>query len=229
MNRKNKLDTAVVYSEGTENRQITYDKLFWLFIVGSLIGVLMEGIFCKLTRGHWESHVVSVYGSFNILYGFAAVLFFVAAEKLKRKPQTQKFIILATVATVLELVCGLLLKNVLGMRAWNYNGSFMNYQGIICLGFSVIWGVVGIAFCKLYPKIDSLLDRLEGKKWHFACVAMSVFMAFNFIMTAASIVRWSERHYGYEARTRFEQYLDNAAPDNWMQSRFVEWEFLDRS
>lgn len=229
MNEKNKLGNGVVCSEGNGNRPGTYDKLFWLFIAGSLAGVLMEGVFCKITKGHWESHVVSVFGSFNILYGFAAVLFFVAAKRLKSKPQTRKFVILALTATALELACGLLLKNVLGMRAWNYNGSFMNYKGIICLGFSVIWGVTGLVFCRLYPKIDSLLDRLRGKKWHIACVVMSLFMVFDFVLTGASVLRWSRRHYGKEAKSRFEEYIDRTAPDSWMQARFVEWEFLDRN
>lgn len=226
MERKNKLDTEVVLTEGTESKQFTYDKLFWLFIAGSILGVIIEGVFCQISKGHWESHVVSVYGSFNILYGAAAVLFYVAADKLDCKPKFEKFLVFSVVATILELLCGLLLKDVLGMRAWSYDGSFMNYQGIICLGFSIMWGLAGTAFCKLCPKIDVLLERLKGKKWHIACVAMSVFMAVNFIMTAASIYRWSERHYGFEAKTKFEEYLDERAPDNWMQARFVEWEFL---
>lgn len=39
---KNKLDTEVVLTYGTESKQFTYDKLFWLFIAGTLcrIGVL---------------------------------------------------------------------------------------------------------------------------------------------------------------------------------------------
>lgn len=39
---KNKLDTEVVLTDGTESKQLTYDKLFWLFIVGTLcrMGVL---------------------------------------------------------------------------------------------------------------------------------------------------------------------------------------------
>ena len=42
MERKNKLDTEVVLTEGTESKQLTYDKLFWLFIAGTLcrMGVL---------------------------------------------------------------------------------------------------------------------------------------------------------------------------------------------
>lgn len=39
---KNKLDTEVVLTDGAESKQLTYDKLFWLFIAGTLcrMGVL---------------------------------------------------------------------------------------------------------------------------------------------------------------------------------------------
>lgn len=39
---KNKLDTEVVLTDGTESKQLVYDKLFWLFIAGTLcrMGVL---------------------------------------------------------------------------------------------------------------------------------------------------------------------------------------------
>ena len=47
MERKNKLDTEVVLTEGTESKQLTYDKLFWLFIAGSILGVIIEGVSAK--------------------------------------------------------------------------------------------------------------------------------------------------------------------------------------
>ena len=64
--------------KSTESIQgkITYDKLFWLFMAGSLMGVLIEGLFCLIRKGQWESHVVTVFGPFNALYGAGAVLFF---------------------------------------------------------------------------------------------------------------------------------------------------------
>ncbi len=39
---KNNLDTEFVLTDGTESKQLTYDKLFWLFIAGTLcrMGVL---------------------------------------------------------------------------------------------------------------------------------------------------------------------------------------------
>ncbi|MCI5796825.1 MAG: putative ABC transporter permease [Ruminococcus sp.] len=169
-----------------DEKEITYDKMFVLFLVGSVIGVLMEGFFCLLTKGHWETHVVSVFGAFNILYGAGAVLFFVGAVKLKSKPLGWRVVIMAVSATTLELFSGLLLKDFLGMRAWNYEHSFMNYKGLICIGFTCVWG-----------------------------------------LTAASITRWSERHYGMAAKTKIQFDLDEDAPDDWMQARFIEWEFLD--
>ncbi len=207
-------------------KQITYDKLFWLFIFGSILGVLIEGIFCLITRGYWESHVVTVIGAFNILYGLGAVLFYVGAVILKNKNIFSKTLIMTLVATLLELLSGLMLRNRLGMRAWNYENSFMNYKGLICLGFSLVWALAAFLFCALYPRIDLWLDRFEKKKWHIVCVAFSFFMAVNLCLTGASIVRWSERHYGIEAQTQFEISLDSEMPDEWMQARFMDWQFL---
>lgn len=62
-----------------QSAYITYDKLFWLFLIGSVAGVIIEGVFTLVTKGHWESHVVSVFGAFNILYGFGGVLYYVGA------------------------------------------------------------------------------------------------------------------------------------------------------
>lgn len=82
-------------------------------------------------------------------------------------------------------------------------------------------------FCRLQPKITEELEGVKGKRWHIACVVFGIFMAVNLSLTAFSIARWSERHYGIEASTKVQAFFDENAPDDWMQSRFVEWEFLD--
>lgn len=210
-----------------DENEINYDRLLMLFMAGCILGVLLEGIFCIITKGHWESHVVSVIGAFNILYGTGAVLFYVGAVMLKSKPMLFKVAVMAVSATALELTGGLLLRYGLGMRAWNYDGSFMNYKGMICLGFSLIWAFAAFVFCKLEPRISKKLEKIHGKKWHFVCAVVGVFMALNLALTMASIVRWSQRHYGIPADSKIEEFLDRDAPDDWMKSRFMEWEFLD--
>ncbi len=208
-------------------KTITYTKVFWLFLAGSVAGVLIEGLFCLISKGHWETHVVSVLAPYNILYGLGVVLFYVGAIKLQHKPLAVQIVIMTVFATALELLCGLLLRYGLGMRAWDYSNSFLNYKGIICLGFSAAWGIAAFGFAKLSPRFEALLTRCTGRPWRVACTVLSLVMVLDLCMTGTSILRWSERHYGIPAQTEMQKELDTEAPDDWMQKRFVEWKFLD--
>ncbi len=206
--------------------KVTYDMLFWLFLSGSVIGFFMEGAFCLITKGHWESHVVSVFGYYNILYGLGAILFFSGATVLRRYKLVVRVLLMTAAATVLELLCGLLLKYGLSMRAWNYENSFLNIDGIICPLFSFGWGIAALAFCLLYPKIYCLYSKLNGRTLHIVCIILTIIVAIDLCFTGVAIVRWSIRRRIPFARNAFERLLDHVWTDSWMQTRFVEWEFL---
>lgn len=94
-----------------EKSKIPYVKLFTLFMWSCIFGVLMEGIFYFFAKGHWKTPVVSIWGAFNILYGFDAVAFYVGAVKLKEHNIILRVVIMMIVATILELFCGLLRKS----------------------------------------------------------------------------------------------------------------------
>ena len=210
-----------------KNMSVTYAKLFWLFIAGGVAGVIIEGLFCLIAKGHWETHVVSVLVPYNLLYAVGVVLFYIGAVVMKRRPLAVQIAVMTALATVLELLCGLLLRYGLGMKAWDYSHSFMNYKGIICLGFSAAWGIAAFAFAELSPRIDAALERCSGKAWRAAGAVFGVVIVVDLCMTGASIVRWSERHYGVFASSEMQRELDREAPDDYMSSRFVEWRFLD--
>ncbi len=171
--------------------QKIYVKVFdWLqhIFAGSVVGIIMEGTFCLLTKGQWESHVVSVCLPFNALYGAGAALFYVGAVKLRKKNIWIRVPYMTIAATVLELLCGLLLKHGLGMRAWSYENSFLNYKGMICLGFSLVWGFAAFGFCKLYsPHINALLNKLKGRYWNCACTVLSIVMVIDISLAGISI------------------------------------------
>ena len=211
------------------NGKITYDKLFWLFLFGSVIGVIVEGTFCLLFKGHWESHVLTLVGQFNALYGIGAVLFYIIITLLRDKSIIVKSGVIMIAATLLELLCGIFLADMLGMKAWDYSNNIMNFRGIICLTFAVGWGVSGFVFCLLYERVDRFLCKLVSKKWHVACIALSLFMAVNLSVTAVAIERWSSRHYGFQANTYTQRVIDEYTPDDWMQMRFPDWSFLDNT
>lgn len=203
--------------------RITYQKLFWLFIVGSVLGVLLEGFFCLFRYGHWETHVVSVWGPFCIIYGFAASGLYAGSVLMERKNNIIKFITFAVIATLIEYICGAVLKYGLNMKAWNYDGKFLNIDGLVCLQMTVIWGFLGIVFSKYaIPFLEKIFAVMTGHGWDIACICMSVFMAVNLIITAAVIIRWAGRHYGIAPTSSIEMFIDRIYNDSVMEKRFLD-------
>lgn len=117
--------------------------MFWLFMFGNVLGVLLEGTWCKMCFGHWETHVVTIWGPFCLIYGIGAVMFYISGEIVRStgfRGVLARFCLISVVATVFELACGLLLEYGMDMKAWDYSKNFLNYKGLICLKMTVLWG-----------------------------------------------------------------------------------------
>lgn len=206
---------------------VVYSDLFWLFMAGSLLGVLIEGVFCVFCNGHWETHTVAVWGPFCLIYGVGTVVLYVGSVMMKGKNYIYQFVVFASVTTVVEYLCGALLKYGLHMRAWDYSSKFLNIDGLVCPTFMIVWGIAGVVFSKwCVPVLKKLFSKMNGGTWNIACIGLSVFMAFNLLITSVCIVRWSQRHQGVPPRNSIERYIDKTWDDNRMQKRFCEWRFI---
>ncbi|MEG1850039.1 MAG: hypothetical protein RR197_05725, partial [Oscillospiraceae bacterium] len=49
-------------------------KLFWVFFIGCFLGVVLETAWFLLTRFQLVNRTGLIYGPFNLIYGFGAVL-----------------------------------------------------------------------------------------------------------------------------------------------------------
>lgn len=215
-----------------KNDGITYCNMFWLFMFGNVLGVLLEGTWCKLCFGHWETHVVTIWGPFCLIYGIGAVMFYISGEIVRStgfRGVLARFFLISVVATVFELACGLLLEYGMGMKAWDYSKSFLNYKGLICLKMTVLWGVGGVIFAYLViPKLKKIFARMQGTGWRVACAAVSIFMIINISFTLVCMVRWRGRRAGIAATTQIGQYADEKYDDAAMAKRFCEWRVIKK-
>ncbi len=209
-----------------EEIKVTYDKLFWLFIAGSLAGVLLEGLFSIYKRGAWESHVVSVWGPFCIIYGIGFAGCYAGYAAMQNKSRFYQFVMFGSGGCIIELISGAILDFGLHMRAWNYTRHFMNFRGYVSLSMFFIWGFIGIAFSYAIPYIDKVFKKMQGNGWQAACNIFTVFMIINLTVTGVAIHRWSNRHYGKPAVNRIEQIMDSHYNDDYMSKRFCEWKFI---
>ena len=83
---------------------VTYCNMFWLFMFGNVLGVLLEGTWCRLIFGHWETHVATIWGPFSLIYGVGAVMFYISGEKITLQPNTDFRQLFAT-AKIHNLAC----------------------------------------------------------------------------------------------------------------------------
>lgn len=61
--KKEEKETAGVFAAGCG-----FYKLFWLLVIGSLLGDIVETIFCRLKMGVWMSRSSLVWGPFSLVW-----------------------------------------------------------------------------------------------------------------------------------------------------------------
>ncbi|MFH0870309.1 MAG: putative ABC transporter permease [archaeon] len=109
---------------------------FVLFIAFSIIGGIIDAIYCsiekrKLTHG-------TVIPLFSPMYGIGGIILILIFRHLQANFAIQ--IIVATfVLTMIELLGGLFCVHILKKRVWDYSRSRWNFQGHIDLLHSFYW------------------------------------------------------------------------------------------
>lgn len=209
-------------------KQVTYSSIFWLFMFGNILGVIIEGVWCKLRYGKWETHTVALWGPFNIVYGIGVPMFYISSILLNGIHWLAKFFSFSLIGSLVEYLCGLAIRIGVRMKAWDYRKQFMNIQGLISPKMTIVWGIVGFGFYKiLFNPLKKLLLIMNGTVFDIACMGLTAFMAINLLLTAICIIRWSNRHYGKPSVSRLTRWVDKNYPDEKMQKKFFYWSFID--
>jgi len=208
---------------------MNFYKIFLVCFIGSFAGVVIELLWCFATRGYIESRSGLVYGPFNLLYGFGAVMLMLALYKYRNRSGVLSFIGGFIVGSFTEYVCSWGQEAVFGSRSWDYSGMPMNLNGRICLLYSIFWGILGYLWIKnIYPRMASLILKIPNKWGKTAVWILLVFMVFNAAVTTASVGRWSERIDGEAPSNSLEELLDRRFPDERMERIFANMEFGQR-
>lgn len=117
-----------------------------LFYIGGTAYMILE----FLWRG--RSH-----GSMFLLGGLCFLLVGGGAMKFSKIPVPVRPLLGAGVITALELATGLLVNRDYGV--WDYRDQLFQFQGQICLAFSLLWMPVSLAAMELYALTQKKLCR----------------------------------------------------------------------
>lgn len=212
----------VVKDVDVKKPEIKYHNVFILFIIGCVLGVLLEGSFCYIMRGQWETHVTFLWGPFNIVYGLGAVVMYLASVKLNKKSWVTEFIWFSVLGSAVEWLMGFIQDKMFNSYSWTYNKLAIGKY--VSIPFAIAWGLLGLIFIRVFmPVINKGFTHTTSKRWKDFANVFTVFMCINLALSVLVFTRWGERAQRPNPRTKIGAFIDNYYPDEVLQSRFVEW------
>lgn len=225
----NKPNSMLDYQEDKTNhfaKGNTFYKLFWVFFIGCFAGVIIETLFCIIQRGHYESRVGLIYGPFNLVYGFGALMLSSLLYKYRNRSRIYSFIGGFIIGSIVEYLCSYFQELVFGSTSWDYSNMPFNINGRICLLYSIFWGILGIFWIKtIYPFMSEMILKIPNKIGKKLTIILLIFMIFDSIATGFVVLRWKDRVQGIKANNVISETIDKLYPNKRMQKIFANLTF----
>lgn len=224
------MEIALLSSKSAPKRaaHINFTMIFWLFVIGSVFGFILEGLWCVFRSGHWESHSSLVWGIFCTVYGFGAVAVYLLADLLREKNILLQGAAFMFSGALVEYFTSWIQEFCFGSTSWDYNSHFLNIGGRVSLQMTLLWGVLGIAFTKLlYPLLKKVFSRQPPKLWRIITLVCTVFMVVNTAVSCVAVLRWSQRQAGFETEHPVAVFLDQRFDNDWMEHHYPNMKFSD--
>lgn len=210
---------------GEKRNRVTLEKIdavtvFWLFMLGSFLGYLIETAFCFVKNGFFESRQGLLYGPLSPVYGIAVVMMTLLFTPILEKSKATIFLTSSLLGGVYEVVCSFVQERVVGSISWHYPPYALGlFNGRTSLIYMLFWGLLGLAFVRYgYPQLITLLARVTHSRMTRYTTLLMVLLLINIGLSIAAVKRWTERLHGVEPQNRFEQRLDQTYPNRVMKS-----------
>ncbi len=143
---------------------VTFTELLWLFLIYSFIGWFIEAMVGTVKNRKFTNRGFTS-GTFCPVYGIAASVMTVTLSDLIGNP-VFLFIGCAIEATAVEWITGKFLERLDRRKWWDYSEKKWNFDGYICLQYTLLWGVLGftaMCYCNtFFLFLYNLIPHLPG-------------------------------------------------------------------
>lgn len=169
------------------NKLSTSDKfetiffiIAFIFMIFSILGWVMELFFRRFVSakkwvnpGFLRGPYLPIYGIGMIFLSIFTTVLILFEENFKSKILFNLVIILGIglVMTLVEFIGGLIFIRGMKIKLWDYSDRPLNYKGIICLEFSIIWTILGALFYFImYKPLVSVVIYFVTLDWFTVAV-----------------------------------------------------------
>lgn len=148
---------------------MTLSLVFLLFVIYSMIGWLVEVLYCSIREQKFVNRGF-LFGPFCPIYGFGSLFIIVLLEPFKYD-FLFLFLITVLLAVIVEFVTSWLLETAFSTKWWDYSSYPFNINGRVCLPYSLMFGSIGVVCVQfLHPAVlelaagvpSELIDTVSG-------------------------------------------------------------------
>lgn len=189
-------------------------KIFWLFVIGSFLGFLVETVVVLVQKGYYESRQGLIYGPFTPVYGIGIVFYYCAIGKIKNAGKV--FLLSMILGGMIEYFCSYFQEQFFGTISWDYSNLYFNVNGRTSLLHCLYWGMGGVIANKLlFPYIDQIQNQSK-KYFRMVTIVCLIFMLWNIQISCMAASRQEERRKMEKPDNQWEMFLDKHFPDDRM-------------
>ncbi|MBO5479500.1 MAG: putative ABC transporter permease [Clostridia bacterium] len=178
-------------------------QILWYFTFFSIIGLIVETLFCYITTGVLESRKGLIWGPFCPVYGVGATFLILILNKYKDN-SLKLFFIGSILGNVIEYLLSFLLEAYYGTRFWDYSYLNWNLNGRICILYSIYWGILSFVLVKWIKKpIDKIIKKIPNSK--ILHIAVLLFFIIDGLATIWAITVYQKRIEYYNVENNIKE------------------------
>ncbi len=196
--------------------------LFWLFILGSMIGYIYEMVVVLFQKGYFESRQGLIYGPFTPVYGIGMVVYYVILKSIGTKNKVEIFFVTMLLGGITEYVCSFVQEKAFGTISWDYSYLHFHLNGRTSLLHCTYWGIAGILYSTwIVPRLEQWRKFITNKKLQILTSFVLIFMVFNITISCVAAERQMQRRKNREPENELDLFLDEYYPDERMNRIFA--------
>ena len=189
-------------------------KIFWIFLIGSIIGYGIEMIVGLVQNGHFVSRQGLLFGPFIQVYGVGLVAYYLVISNIRKKSYIKIFFITMLLGGIVEYLFSYLQETWFGTISWDYSNLLFNIHGRTSLLHCLYWGIGGVLFVRfILPLIRNLNEWCKNTNFRFITAFLVLFITFDIVMSGMAGSRQLERKNNIAANGYIDNFFDEYYPD----------------
>ncbi|HBI48207.1 MAG TPA: hypothetical protein DDX93_05765 [Smithella sp.] len=172
---------------------VTISQIIFLFTIYSFMGWVIEVVYRSISQRQLIN-AGFLFGPFLPIYGFGAAFIIGLQSLIHPWPLLMELIVYGLVLTFMEYFTGFAFEKIFKLKLWDYSDYKFNFQGRVCLLFSLFWTIMAFAFVTfIHPIVLRYVHSLDESLLRIFSIVIVVYGITDFIFSIASLAAFRKK------------------------------------